>query len=547
MEQMELNGSDWDAVIVGTGMGGATIGYALARAGWRVLFCEKGRSALGNSSALRGAYAEASFSSPGVIEQEVLRAAGRYSEPICDLSQKKERRFIPFIGCGTGGSSALYGMVLERFLPADFTPRANYSSANGSTLPDRWPIAYANIEPYYAQAERLYGVSGGRDPLRQANDPADGNDMRPLSASARELIGFLEGQGLHPYRLPLACERSAACQGCQGYLCQSGCKHDSAGTCLEPAIGQFGATMLDECNVVKIEASRERVTGLVCRRRAGTEFRVTGRVVVLAAGALATPFLLLSSKSAEWPEGLANGSGLVGRNLMRHYVDLYAVFPKARQAPGENAKEFGCNDFYLDDEGKFGAIQSFGRLPPASMLVEDLQRDIREEVHPLAAAAFGIVKPVVRPVLDQLFGRSTILATILEDLPYLENRVHPPRSADPERLAITYRLRGTEAARVAKFRQRMRTLLKPYRPLLIKQAESNQRIAHACGTCRFGDDPRTSVLDAHNRAHGLANLYVVDASFFPSSGGTNPALTIAANALRVADHLTGQRNRGPTA
>ena len=80
-------------------------------------------------------------------------------------------------------------------------------------------------------------------------------------------------------------------------------------------------------------------------------------------------------------------------------------------------------------------------------------------------------------------------------------------------------------------------MLKPYRFLLLKQAENNQRLAHACGTCRFGTDPRESVLDVNNKAHGLTNLYVVDASFFPSSGGTNPALTIAANALRVADHL----------
>lgn len=546
MEEFRPDEQDWDAVIVGTGMGGATLGYALARGGWRVLFCEMGRSSLADAPALRGAYPEMQFPAAGVPRSELLRTAGRYCEAIEDVSPGAAKHYVPFIGAGTGGSSALYGMVLERFFPADFEPARHHPHATGATLPARWPIAYADIAPYYDAAERLYGVRGGGDSLRpETGTRRDG--APPMSAAARELAEAFSRQGMHPYRLPLACEYVAGCRGCQGFLCGAGCKNDSARACLAPALADHGARLLDECEVVGIEADRQRVRSLTCRRH-GTTFRVSGRVIVLAAGALSTPSLLLRSCSDSWPAGVANASGLVGRNLMRHFIDLYAVFPKARAAPDGNAKEFGCNDLYLTDaDGKLGAIQSFGNLPPGSMIAEDLQRDLRDDVHPIAAVAFGAVKPLMRRVFDQLFSRATILATIIEDLPYADNRVFPAADGKDGRIVISYRVREFEAARIGRMRRRMKSLLRPFRHLVIKQAENNQRIAHACGTCRFGDDPATSVLDANNRAHGLENLYVVDASFFPSSGGTNPALTIAANALRVADHLLGAGCPGGTA
>jgi choline dehydrogenase-like flavoprotein len=141
-------------------------------------------------------------------------------------------------------------------------------------------------------------------------------------------------------------------------------------------------------------------------------------------------------------------------------------------------------------------------------------------------------------VLDDLECNHLVLAATLEDAPYADNRV--TLASDADRTAavdITYRLRPYEMARMATFSAAIFQHLKPLRVRRIAQAANNERIAHACGTCRFGTSPRDSVLDANNRAHGIANLYVVDASFFPSSGGTNPGLTIAANALRVASTL----------
>ena len=136
-------------------------------------------------------------------------------------------------------------------------------------------------------------------------------------------------------------------------------------------------------------------------------------------------------------------------------------------------------------------------------------------------------------------GRRVVLASIMEDLPFEDNAVLPGEGSD--RVAIRYRIHDRERRRIELFRKRLAGVLKPLSFRVVKQAENNQRIAHACGTCRFGDDPKDSVLDRWNRAHQVRNLYVVDSSFFPSSGGTNPALTIAANALRVADHLLDDR------
>lgn len=539
----------WDAVIIGTGMGGATLGYALARAGWRVLFCEKGKTGLKDSEALRGKYAEMFFARPDhpqVVHRETLRRAGRCWEEIDDVSFSKPRRFIPFIGSGTGGSTALYGMALERFFPADFTPRKFHPDAVDSTLPDSWPISYSELEPYYTMAEKLFGVRGDADPLR-GDFGRDHRQQPPeFSPAAQEMFDFFQRQGLRPYRLPLACDRVPDCRGCQGYLCARACKNDSARVCLTPAINQHGAQLLDECEVLRLKAAGGRVTGVMCRWQ-GREVELTGDIVVLAAGALFTPALLLRSASGEWPNGLANESGWVGRNLMRHYVDLYAVFPKVRHGTSAT-KELACNDYYVTGENKFGSIQSFGAMPPAPILVESMQQDLYDGFGSWAAAGFWLAKPVLRPFLRWLFARAMVFATVEEDLPYLDNRLLlASDDRNQTKVAIKYHITAHEKQRIEDFRRRVQAIFKPYRSMVLKQAENNQRIAHVCGTCRFGTDPRRSVLDPNNRAHGLVNLYVVDASFFPSSGGTNPALTIAANALRVAAHLvnTGMERARP--
>jgi choline dehydrogenase-like flavoprotein len=531
----------WDVIIVGSGMGGATLGYALARAGRQVLFCEKGRSLLGDDQVLRGNFAEMFFDrleSPATEHAETLARAGRWQDLIEDRSRVRSRSYIPFIGSGTGGSSALYGMALERFYPEDFTPRRNYPEIDGADVPEAWPVSYEDLRPYYRAAEALFRVRGGTDPLRAEHlDPLP--TPPEMTGAAHELYDFLQSKGRHPYRLPMACERLPGCLGCQGFLCPNRCKNDSGRICLEPAIRDHGAQLFDECRCVRLEATPDSVTGVKCVRR-GEEFTLRGDLIVLAAGALETPSLLLRSASSDWPAGLANGSGLVGRNLMRHFVDLYAVPVKSPEGRGGSQKELAFNDYYVSDSGKFGTVQSFGSLPPASVIVAGLEKDLRENAGTWLASPFWLAKPFLKMILNRKLSRALLLASIMEDLPYAENRVEPiPGCQD---LGLTYQVRPHDQARIALWRQKLRADLHPYRIMLIKQAENNERLAHACGTCRFGTDPQTSVLNPENRAHRLSNLYVVDSSFFPTSAGTNPALTIAANALRVADRILGRKS-----
>jgi choline dehydrogenase-like flavoprotein len=531
----------WDAIVIGTGMGGATLGYALARAGKSVLFCERGVSSLAGRG-VRGEYAEVHIArkaggSADLMDE--LSRAGRCNAQLVDLSGAKPYCFVPFIGAGTGGSSALYGMALERLFPSDFEPRQFHRSASESTLPQSWPIAYEALAHYYIMAERLYRARGSHDPLRGDSMFGYVADSPGYSPAAQELVSFLQRKGLHPYHLPLACNYVPRCSGCQGYLCARQCKNDSAQVCLAPALTNYDASLLDNCEVVRLESSAHSITGVIARWRE-RDYRLKGKIIALAAGALATPALLLRSATSEWPNGLANESGLVGRNLMRHYVDLYAVFTKETPDVAGNLKEIGLNDLYVAQPRKLGSIQSFGAMPPAQLLVDAMQEDLRGRCLPTAAASFGLVKPLLRRALDMLFSRAMILATIMEDLPYRENRVIGYDTGKTGvRNAIKYAISTYDRQRISDFRKRMRHVLNPYRYLLLKQAENNQRLAHVCGTCRFGFDPKDSVLDRNNKTHGIDNLYVVDASFFPSSGGTNPALTVAANALRVAEHLSG--------
>lgn len=508
-------------MIVGTGVGGATLGFALAQAGKRVVFVEKGRDLRAqDTEAIRGWAADADPAYRHASEEgrrELLARGGRASEPL--FYEAHGGLLLPEIGCGTGGSSGLFGMVLQRFFPSDFEPRQNHPDAPESTLPERWPVSYAEMEPWYEQAERLYAVRGDPDPLfpRVLTLPPP----PPLSPGGAALFDQFARKGLHPYRLPLACENLPDCTKCQGYLCPKACKNDADRVALRPAITLHGARLLSGCEALHFEADRTRVLGLVCGGE-GWEWTLRGRVFVVAAGALGTPALLLSSRSAHWEAGLANSSGMVGRNLMRHGIDLWSLFRAPRLSGASEAKSIAFNDLY-ETERKLGTVQSFGLPPPLEAV-----RNRRSPVWRLGGS--------IAEAFWSRFSGVPILASILEDLPYEANRIEVSAGGlRPWR--VRYRPGPSEVRRRAEFRSRLSVLLRGLGAVRISRADAPKALGHVCGTCRFGEDPATSVLDRDGRAHALDNLYVADASLFPSSSGTNPALTVAANALRVARHL----------
>ncbi|MBI4904578.1 MAG: GMC family oxidoreductase, partial [Acidobacteria bacterium] len=493
-----LEESSADVLIAGTGAGGATFGYALAKAGRSVLFVEQGPLLLG-ADALTGSAAEAMpqyRNADHAQRREILIRCGRNPELYKDGVAGDS--FVPTVGYGTGGSTSLYGMALERRFAHDF---------------EAWPVPYQDLAPWYTRAETLYEVCGTEDPFRRESDGCK-PPTSPLSPANETVFAHLKRRGLHPYRLHLAWRRLPGCRICQGYLCpMAGCKRDALVTCLLPALETGNARLLSSTRVLRLESDGKRVTAAVAERD-GKQLHLTAKLFVLAAGALSTPRILLHS-------GVANRSGLVGRRLMRHAIDLFVLSLAPRHADTGESKELGLNDYYAGSGESLGTLQSFGMAPSLEYLRNQPGRNIWRMLGVAAA-------PVSR-----LFQNAPIVASVLADQPVEDNRVE--LSALTGR--IVYRLTAADKARRSRLRRKVMLAFARFAPVPVFGTTDRQALGHACGTAVMGADPLTSVVNEQNRAHDVENLYVVDASFFPTSGGVNPALTVMANALRVADHV----------
>jgi choline dehydrogenase-like flavoprotein len=514
--------------IIGTGMGGATAGYALAQRGHRVLFLEKGHFLFGD--------AETGNSKPSILEEntpQVRLREGLWPWSLQGSTSFGDVELFGALGCGSGGTTNLYAAQLERLAPADFRPRANHAHVVDSTLPEKWPVSYEQFAPYYRRAERLFHVCGTPDPLAREFEES----LRippPLSPRDQDIFDSFCELGLHPYRAHIGCDFIEGCGECGGALCRRACKSDAATRCLLPALDQCGAAMLPQCDVLRLEADGPNVKRIHCRRL-GEEFSITAGVVVLAAGAFMSPILLMNSRSPRWPDGLANSSGMLGRNLMFHTSDMIAISPRKPLCDVGPKKAIAVNDFYFSDGKKLGTLQSVGLPVTRQWLLSSMRAGPRRDPclwRQLSRPFLGLVAPLAAIP----FRAAAVFATIVEDLPYYDNRIWSDASANSG-MRFHYRYPDELRERNCLLRGRIADTLKSRHRMAVLTGENNLNYGHVCGTCRFGDDPASSVLDRNNRAHDLANLYVVDASFFPSSGGTNPALTIAANALRVADAI----------
>ena len=514
-----------DVIVIGTGMGGATIGYALAKASLKVLFLEKGLSRGKTGKKYEGDFAEVyGFRKNAQERRLLLKKSGRYFSTITDISQSRTKKLTPFMGAGTGGGTAVYGAILERFKVEDFAPGQFYSKVgNEFSVPEKWPVSYAEMQPWYQQAEQLYGVKY----------TAQDSQKMPAHISMANQAAWqqLKQNGCHPYLLPTATDNMAGCKdNCQSFLCARHCKNDSEKCALQPAIEDYQAELIDDCEVLELISRQGKITQVRCRQ--GEQIiHLSADRFILAAGALATPALLLKSSN------LANSSGLVGKYLMRHYVDLLAVKiksdKKAVPVQFQSQKQIGFNDLYLLEQGKFGTVQSFGSMPPVEVVIEELSESMPVGLNQAVRWGMKAIFPLMKVFYQRYFSDKLIFASIVEDLPSINNYV----TFNNGQIELNYNVGAEEKQRIKILRQEV---VKAFRPLpvsIMKQAENNHRLAHACGTCRFGNDPELSVLDRFNRAHDVQNLYIVDASFFPTSGGINPSLTIAANALRVADSI----------
>jgi choline dehydrogenase-like flavoprotein len=244
--------------------------------------------------------------------------------------------------------------------------------------------------------------------------------------------------------------------------------------------------------------------------------------------------LLFKSKNDHWPNGLANHSDLVGRNLMFHANQNFALWPSKKLPSSGPRKSLSFRDFYLADGERCGCVQSTGfELGYGEYLMHMYQRfDHR------APSYLRILRPFLRipaAITARRYGPGTIFVNLIEDLPYPENRVVVNDDED-DGVSIQYTIKAELRDRAAHLRKLLTDRLKSRRLVFLSE-DIELNLGHPCGTCVMSDDPSTGVVDRNCRAHGIANLFIADASFMPTSGAINPSLTIAANALRVSAEI----------
>ncbi|ANT60167.1 glucose-methanol-choline oxidoreductase [Salipiger sp. CCB-MM3] len=513
----------WDAVVIGTGIGGGTLGRALAEAGQKVLFLERGPA--GQRSARNGL--------SEVFIPEARLARGLWPEPLHATVDGVESSFYAPLGAGPGGSSVFYAATLERPERHDLDDLPGLPHPAGG-----WPVGFDAMRPWYDRAAGLYHIHGTPDPL-SPEPPLPLEVPPPLTSTEEALMEALQRAGLHPYHAHTAIARTPDCLNCLGTKCPRHCKMDGRSAGVEPALKTGNAMLLDRAEVTRLLGSGDTVEGVELRRDGETHV-VRARSYVLAAGALNSPRLLLASASEAWPEGAANGSGLVGRNLMFHLNEMFALWPPRGTPDAGATKAISLRDLYHAGGTRMGTVQAMGIRASYGEIVFYLNRMLaRSKLRHLPGASQLTRLPAA--IAAQLFGHAQIFVGLLEDLPYPENRVtYDP--AQPQRLSIDYTLHPELLQRRRAFRRAISRALKGQRRAFLGVAPE-LNFGHPSGTLRFGTDPARSVLDAECRAHGLRNLRVADASFMPSSMGVNPSLTIAANALRVADSLLKEPRR----
>jgi choline dehydrogenase-like flavoprotein len=513
----------YDVIIIGSGAGGGTLAYRLAPTGARILLLERGDYVTREQD---------NWSSHAVN----VKAKYNTTEQWTDGAGKP---LHPHTNYYVGGNTKFYGAALFRLRREDFGEIRHHGGISPA-----WPISYADLEPYYAEAERLYQVHGqrGEDPT---DPPASGPYPHPAVAHEprmQQLSDDFARAGLKPFHVPLGImlderlprrSRCIKCGTCDGFPCLLQAKSDAQVVCVDPALEYPNVSLLTNAYVERLltSASGRHVTGVVVKRNGSNE-TYSAAIVVTSCGAINSAALLLRSANDRHPHGLANSSDLVGRHYMGH---INSVLMAVSRCPNPTVfqKTLALNDFYFgarDWSYPMGHISFVGKLDGVA----------------LSAGA-----PSIAPgfTLDLMAKHSLDFWLTSEDLPHPDNRVtldakgrivlsYKPNNEDGhKRLKRTLEGLLQQQSRCSEHGHGCHTGLFS-RSLFVGQRIPLAGVAHQNGTLRFGEDAAASVLDPNCKAHDLDNLYAVDGSFFPSSGAVNPALTIMANALRVCDHLT---------
>src|SRR6185295_9775982 len=511
----------YDVIIIGSGAGGGTLAQKLAPTGKTILLLERG----------------------GYVPREkdnwsarAVNLEGKYQtkEKWHDASGNE---LHPHTNYYVGGNTKFFGAAFFRLRKEDFGEIKHHGGVSPA-----WPITYDELEPYYTEAEKLYYVHGnaGEDPTephRSAPYPQKAVSHEPR---LQQLSDDFERLGLHPFHTPLGVmldeklphlSKCIRCGTCDGFPCLLSAKSDAQVCAVDPALQSPNVSLMTDAYVEKLttDESARTVSNLVVRRQ-GQRQRLSADIVVISCGAINSAALLLRSANDKHPRGLANSSDIVGRHYMGHTNSVMMAISKCPN-PTIFQKTLGVNDFYFgsnDFEYPMGHISFVGKLDAIT----------------LKAGA-----PAIAPnfTLDLMAKHSLDFWLTSEDLPNPNNRVTIDRDG---KIVLSYTPNNLEAHE--RLQNKLKQAMKQTncsmhghechqglfgRNLYVGQRIPLAGVAHQNGTIRFGHDPKTSALDVNCKAHDLDNLYVVDGSFFPSSGAVNPALTIMANALRVGDHL----------
>ncbi len=490
-----------DIVIIGSGIGGSTVAAGLAGSGAQIVILEAGDH-LPDRPENRDPHA--------IFQRGFFRPKESWYD-------ETGSAFNPGNYYNVGGNSKFYGAVLTRYRAEDFAEMHHLEGVSPA-----WPFPYEELEPWYGKAEALFQVRGalGEDPTEPHHSTPYVFPPVPDEPPIAVLRERLKAVGVHPASLPLGVDIDAWLSHGEtpwdAHPNSFNGKMDAETTALAAALKHKNVRLQTNSRVARLETSPDGKTIIgVHYERDGVSHVLRPKLVILSAGAVQSAVLLLRSANAANPAGLANGSDQVGRNFMNHNLSAVVGFDPRFRNNSVYQKTFGFNDFYLPDGNggaPLGNVQLLGRIS-APVLKSDL-------------------KLVPEWLLSRFCAHTVDFLAMSEDVPKPESRVR----VDGSKIILQW-IRSNWAAHQKLVTQIKSTLRDAGFPLVLSKAFDRKTPSHQCGTVRMGTDPAQAPLDIFCRAFEHPNLFVVDAAFLPTSAAVNPALTIAAQALRVADHI----------
>jgi len=490
-----------DIVIIGSGIGGSTIAAGLAASGASILILEA------------GGHIE---DRPENRDQRAIFQRGHF-RPKELWYETDGSGFNPGNYYNVGGNSKFFGAVLVRYRSEDFAEMQHKEGVSPA-----WPFAYEELEPWYSQAEQMYQVRGalGEDPTEPHHSLPYAFPPIPEEPAIAKVRTRLKQNGMHPYSLPLGVDidrwLAKAKTPWDAHPNSFDGKMDAETVALALALQHNNVRLQIGSKVTRLETAADggRIE-TIHYQQDGIARTLSPKLVILAAGAVQSAVLLLRSANDKHPTGLANASDQVGRNFMNHNSSAVLAISPFYRNDSVYQKTFGFNDFYLSDgEGgpPLGNVQLLGRVS-GKILKANMPK-------------------IPEWLLDRVSSHAIDFYAMSEDIPHPDSRI----MADGDRIVLQWHRTNWDAH--LDLVARLKGVLKAAGfPIVLSRAFDKKTPSHQCGTVKMGTDAATSPLDLYCRAYQHQNLFVVDASFLPTSAAVNPALTVAAQALRVAEHI----------